>query len=286
MRVRACWGYLEALPPLPHLASPSHGGTRPRYATAMGGARGGVRGEVVHGKSCACVPPSVGTAGRGRGRCPGRPSRRTGSAAGRWVACRNPAVIRDWGDPWPVASARGIRSPSQEILGSASLLCIPHDCFSQSLGPLGEAGRGKAEPEPGQLMGSGYFHFWRGCWRWMVFVVLVGAVGSHWRPVDEARCPVLALPWVREVGAVHDYSPSDLTHGRAGCHVCVYGDSGRVVCLVVVGNSWDPRRRGPSAQAAHKPHTAWDVCLVPVLVPDCGAVVCGLWSVAGGRCLW
>lgn len=194
---------------LPHLASPSHGGTRPRVCDGDGRGR-----RDMENRGLASVRPSAGTAGRGRGRCPpvgpagsareedgfgfslfsrgdqvGGPWT-TGSAAGRWVACRNPAVIRDWGDPWPVASARGIRSPSQEILGSARLLCIPHDCFSHTLGPLGEAGRGKAEPDPGQLMGSGYFHFWRGCCRWMVFVVLVGAVASHW-PVDEAWCLVL-----------------------------------------------------------------------------------------------
>lgn len=196
--------------PPPSRVTIARGHTRPRVCNSDGEGPGG-----SPWKSRACVRPSVrrngreGTRPMPRSAQPGRLERwllaslfslpgRSGccqrrsasSVAGRWVACRIPAVIRDWGDPWPVASARGIRSPSQEILGSASLLCIPHDCFSHTLGPLGEAGRGKAEPDPGQLMGSGYFHFRRGCCRWMVFAVLVGAVASHW-PIDEAWCLVL-----------------------------------------------------------------------------------------------
>lgn len=63
-----------------------------------GGGGGGEGGEVVHGKSCACVRPSVGTAGRGRGRCPGRPSR-VGSRKKDLASLFSPGEIRsaeDW----------------------------------------------------------------------------------------------------------------------------------------------------------------------------------------------
>lgn len=58
--------------PPPSRVTIARGHTRPRACNSDGeGPGGGVHGNRV----LASVHPSVGTAGRGRGRCPGRPSR-------------------------------------------------------------------------------------------------------------------------------------------------------------------------------------------------------------------
>ena len=115
--------------------------------------------------------------------------RRTASSAARqWVARRIPASCRDPRLGRSVARCIGSwnSEPVAGNLGFRELVCIPHDCFSHTFGPLGEAGRGKAELEsPGAIDGHGHCHFRGCCCRGMVFVVLVGVVGSHW-PVGEA----------------------------------------------------------------------------------------------------
>lgn len=118
MRVRACWGHLEALLLLPHLASPSHGGTHARgHATAMGRGRGGESMEI------ACLRPSI------------RPSERQGGDEAD-------APVGPAGSAREMAFSFSLLSPGEiRLLPAAEcLLCggaaggLPHSCRDPRLG--------------------------------------------------------------------------------------------------------------------------------------------------------
>ncbi|KAK1829085.1 hypothetical protein QBC39DRAFT_139102 [Podospora conica] len=274
---------------LSHLASPSHS-SRPRACSADGADR-----EGKDGKSMACVRPSgrhgmarTSPMGRSAGSAremkvwvgslpPGGsgccwPRRSASSAARRWVArctcCRDPRF-------------RAIRGPLHRLVGFRArrrkswvprVVCVhsaPHRTTVLATVLSRWERRGKAEPAiDGQWVfpfrGGAVVGTWPWCWwfGWKSGSIALarrrGLEPSAW----SGRAGVRKLSTIR-VRVIESIE---------------YGDHGRVVRFNVVGNSLDPRRRGPSAQAPGCPlpaNTGHTACAGTRLW------CCGLWPAVG-----